>query len=108
MATVRDSEIAATCIEKITKLRERIGYGDLGLNRCVAFLAVFRAFRLKYTWNGICGTDLRDWSSPKHQVALDEMTEEFLDVQGNGETYWPRNSNSPNFNNLQYTDDRTL
>lgn len=108
MATASNSEIAATRIPKITDLRKILCYGDSNLNRCSAFTDELRAFRRKYVSNGIHGTDLWDWKSSEHQAALNDMTQAFLDVQGYGEVYWPSDPTSPNFNELQYSKDRSL
>jgi hypothetical protein len=108
MATVSPSEMAATRIPKITDLRDQLHYGDARLLRCSAFSDDLRVFRRRYSSKGIRGADLWDWKSSEHQAALNDMTANFLDDQSYGELYWPSDPTSPNFNSLQYSEDRAL
>jgi hypothetical protein len=108
MAKVSPSEMAATHIPKITDLRDQLRYGDARLLRCSAFSDDLRVFRRRYSSKGIRGADLWDWKSSEHQAALNDMTANFLDDQSYGELYWPSDPTSPNFNSLQYSEDRAL
>ena len=93
--------------DNITDLREKLDYGDrtqprfAGLNDALRFCS--SRFRSS---TGIPGPDLYDWHDRAHQTGLDEITNEFLDVQGRGDQFWPDSPSSPCYNKYSYTADR--
>jgi len=103
------SKVVASSIPSITALRQQLEYGDPHLSRCSTFYDDVRAFRKKYrTHDGSSGVSLYNWKSPEHQAGLTEMTDAYLDKEGNGALYWPDDDTSPNRNNLLYSQDHDL
>jgi len=102
-------KLVASSIPTITALREQLDYGDSHLSRCNAFYDDVRTFRKRYrTHDGSSGISLYNWKSPEHQAGLKEMTEAYLDKEGNGALYWPDGDTDPNRNKLRYSQDHHL
>ena len=100
------SKTTAASIPKITELRNELDYGNPQLPRCMAFYDDIRVFRRKYrTSQGVPGFNLWDWKSREHQAGLTEMTQAYLDEEGNGRVFWPAEESSPNRNRLNYSID---
>lgn len=107
--TGSNSTTFAAHVPTITVLRDLLQYGDGRLARCNAFNDTMLVFRKNYvTSTGLRGSEIHDWKSAEHQAALTEMSQAFLDRDGNGELYWPIDPTSPNFNNLQYSNQQSL
>ena len=103
------SKVVASSIPTISALRQQLGYGDRHLNRCSTFYDDVRVFRKKYlTHDGFSGISFYNWKSPEHQAGLTEMTDAYLDEEGNGALYWPDNDASINRNKLRYSQDHDL
>src|SRR4051812_1556135 len=108
MPAPRASEASAASIPNITALRQQLDYGEPSLPRCVGFYDDIRVFRKKFhTASGIPGMDLHDWKSRKHHDGLDEMTNAYLDKEGNGILFWPDDDTSPNHNKYSYVAHRS-
>jgi hypothetical protein len=107
MAGSPSSKIAAASIPNITALRKDLDYGNSRLQRCTAFYDDVRVFRKKFrTAQGIPGVDLHQWKSREHQTGLDEMTDAYLNKEGNGAVFWPDQGDSPNRNKWSYSKHR--
>src|SRR4051812_13471426 len=107
MNTTTSPKMAATAIPSVTSLRRELDHGDPRLPRCAAFYDDARAFRKKFvTSRGIAGIDLHDWNSRECQDGLTEMTLAYLEETGNGQTFWPDDKSSANYNRYQYSKDQ--
>ncbi|KAK1982950.1 hypothetical protein LZ30DRAFT_589468 [Colletotrichum cereale] len=96
-----------TALPTITALREALNYGDAKSLQCQAFNDDLRAYRKKFvSSHGLEGSHLHDWKSRVHQSALTEMTQTFLDRDGNGRRYWPDDEASAHYNGMRYSSDR--
>lgn len=105
MATSQTSTASAHSLPRVTALRELLGYGDLN-PRSSIFSDDIRSFGRKFqTSDGLAGSDLLEWKSPRHQAALEEMTDAYLERDKNGYLFWPDDKESVNFNSLQYSRD---
>lgn len=96
----------AASVPNITTLRNELDYGNSQLQRCMAFYDDIRVFRRKYrTSQGVPGLDLWDWKSREHQAGLVEMTQAYLEKEGNGRVFWPDEESSPYRNKYRYSTD---
>ncbi|RGP70308.1 hypothetical protein FLONG3_7486 [Fusarium longipes] len=93
-----------TCdIPNLTHLRKELGYGTPGKKPDIIFK---RAIRTQVTTfvsssDNLPAYKLTKWKNPAHQRGLLELTKDFLEGQGKGEAFWPRDqSNHPQ--KLQY------
>lgn len=103
------SKVVASSIPTITNLRRQLEYGEPRLSRCKIFYDDVRAFRKKYcTHDGFSGISLHVWKLPEHQAGLTNLTEAYLDEQGNGTLYWPDDDASIYRNKLRYSQDHDL
>ncbi|KAI9154817.1 Bifunctional cytochrome P450/NADPH--P450 reductase [Paramyrothecium foliicola] len=103
-----ESPKSVAAIPTITDLRRMLGFGDPALHRSQIFNDDTRVFRGKFTDSeGQPGYDFFDWKSAKHQKGLDELTDAYLDKEGNGSLFWPDDPTSARHNGLQYSQDRS-
>jgi hypothetical protein len=109
MSTSPSSHLTATHIPTITQLRTQLDYGDASLPRCKSFYDDLRVYRRKFiTQDGQSGDQIHEWKKPEAQAALDEITDAYLDRDGNGPIFWPKDVDHKNRNSLQYSKDRTM
>lgn len=109
MSAPTSPRLPACRIPSILTLREELGYGDRVLPRCRAFGYDINAFRERFqTKSGTAGVKLHDWKSSQGQADLKEITDAYLDREGNGLRFWPDDENSPEYNTYQYSRDATL
>ncbi|KAK2060495.1 hypothetical protein LY76DRAFT_467637, partial [Colletotrichum caudatum] len=90
----------------ITALRQELHYGDAKSLQCRALKDAMRSHRKEFvSSNGLEGSLLYDWKSRDHHSALEEMTQAFLNEDGNGRRYWPDDETSAHYNGLRYSYD---
>ncbi|KAK2035188.1 hypothetical protein LX32DRAFT_550942 [Colletotrichum zoysiae] len=95
-----------TAVPGITALRQELNYGDAKSLQCQALNDAMRSHRMKFvSSNGLKGSLLIDWKSRDHHSALEEMTQAFLNEDGNGRRYWPDDETSAHYNGLGYSYD---
>jgi hypothetical protein len=86
-----------TLVPTITTLRQDLGYG--GENQETWKIVYDSASDLRkvfVTSKGLKGTEILDWKSKEHQDALADMTDTYLEANGNGRLYWPEDSTQNN------------
>ncbi|KAH8900616.1 hypothetical protein GQ53DRAFT_129643 [Thozetella sp. PMI_491] len=95
--------------DNISVLRDKIDYGDRSEPRFAALNGALKVCAARFRTNsGIPGVDLVDWRDRAHQAGLDEMTSDFLDLQGKGLQFWPDTPASPYYNKYSYIRDKAF
>ncbi|KAF7540778.1 hypothetical protein G7Z17_g12114 [Cylindrodendrum hubeiense] len=102
-------DIKSGDIPGVRQLRCELGYGSAGQRNDIEFYNFICAYIFTFTSsNGLKGSKLTKWKSPRHQTALLELTNKFLEQDGKGVVYWPDNPTHANNRGLEYTRDRQL
>jgi hypothetical protein len=99
-----------TSIPTVGALCEKLGYGK-GKNEVTGLskndlTETTQVWRKKYvTPGGKPGRELKDWKSAAERQELLLMATRYLDEDGNGERFWPHNSEDDASKQLRYPAD---
>lgn len=109
MSSSPSTLIKASNIPKITELRNKLNYGNALETKSRRFHDDLRVYRNKFLFeDGTCGARLNEWQTEEAQAKLHEITVAYLERDGNGVFFWPKEDSHPNKNTLEYPKDRNM
>lgn len=99
--------IKATRVPNVSELRRRLACASNTLPHDKSLYTAICTYPLTFTSEqGENGVALTKWSDIYHRKALLKMTEDFLDRDRNGVLFWPNDSTSSQYRNIQYSTHR--